>query len=208
MTRNSPQEQRTDAARRMLEAAKRLFAERGYDGVSIRDIAEAAEVSKANVFHHYASKWALYQAVMEHCAADFSALLAEQPRADQGTAQVLACYTAAHLRCLLEDPDAARLFTRQLIDQADGEGRALAENLVAQNYQQALARIQELQADGRLRGDTDPALLALLLGGVNMAIFQLRNVLPRLAEHDPLEDPDAFAEGIVKLLIDGILPRE
>ena len=43
----------------ILDAAVRLFSESGYDGVSMRRIAEEAGVSKANIYHHFASKEAL-----------------------------------------------------------------------------------------------------------------------------------------------------
>ena len=40
----------------ILEAAERLFAQQGYDGVSMRTIAREAGVSKANIYHHFDSK--------------------------------------------------------------------------------------------------------------------------------------------------------
>ena len=39
----------------ILDAAVNLFSVHGYDGVSMRRIAEAAGVSKANIYHHFAS---------------------------------------------------------------------------------------------------------------------------------------------------------
>jgi len=55
-----------DGASRVLQAAEKLFAEHGYDGVSASMIAEAASVSKANIFHHFHSKEQLYVEVMKH----------------------------------------------------------------------------------------------------------------------------------------------
>ena len=49
---------------RIFCAAERLFAERGFDSVSINDVAREAGVCKANVFHHFASKQALYETVL------------------------------------------------------------------------------------------------------------------------------------------------
>ena len=51
-----------ETAQTILLAARRLFAERGFDGVSINDVAAAAGVSKANVFHHFGSKPKLHLA--------------------------------------------------------------------------------------------------------------------------------------------------
>ena len=49
-----------DAVDRVLIAAEDLFATCGYDAVSISAIAERANVSKANIFHHFQSKRSLY----------------------------------------------------------------------------------------------------------------------------------------------------
>ena len=59
----------------ILDAAVQLFSVYGYDGVSMRRIAEAAGVSKANIYHHFASKQALYFAIMRRSAEELTALL-------------------------------------------------------------------------------------------------------------------------------------
>lgn len=51
--------------RRLLDAAERLFAEHGYNGVSIRDIAAAARANISSVYYHFRSKPKLLEAVCE-----------------------------------------------------------------------------------------------------------------------------------------------
>lgn len=53
-----------DPAHRILEAADALFAQQGYDGVSVRDVARAAGVNKASVFYYYSTKEKLFERVM------------------------------------------------------------------------------------------------------------------------------------------------
>jgi TetR/AcrR family transcriptional regulator len=65
MEKHSSDSAGTEAAQRILAVAERLFGERGFNGVSISHIADAAGVSKANVFHHYSSKLSLYEAVLQ-----------------------------------------------------------------------------------------------------------------------------------------------
>lgn len=55
----------TDTPTTILQAADELFGERGYDGVSIRDVTERAGVTKALVFYYFRSKEALFQRVLE-----------------------------------------------------------------------------------------------------------------------------------------------
>jgi AcrR family transcriptional regulator len=63
------------AKARIRETALRLFAERGADAVTVRDVAAAAEVSPGLVMHHFDSKAGLREAVDEHVARTLDAIL-------------------------------------------------------------------------------------------------------------------------------------
>jgi AcrR family transcriptional regulator len=49
----------------LLDEATTLFAERGYVGTSLEDVASASQVTRGAVYHHFASKQALFEAVLE-----------------------------------------------------------------------------------------------------------------------------------------------
>ncbi|MEW6367589.1 MAG: TetR/AcrR family transcriptional regulator [Acidobacteriota bacterium] len=55
----------TVARERLLETALRLYHQDGFDGVSMEDVARAAKIKKANLFHYFPSKRALMQAVLD-----------------------------------------------------------------------------------------------------------------------------------------------
>jgi TetR/AcrR family transcriptional repressor of nem operon len=57
-----------EARQRIIEAAHELFHERGLRGVSMEDVAVAAGIKKANLFHYYPSKESLELAVLEQAA--------------------------------------------------------------------------------------------------------------------------------------------
>ncbi|MCK5313746.1 MAG: TetR/AcrR family transcriptional regulator [Anaerolineales bacterium] len=57
---------------RILEVAEELFTAHGYRAVSIRDIAQACEVTNAALYYHFPSKEALFNEVLEHHAANLS----------------------------------------------------------------------------------------------------------------------------------------
>ncbi|MCX7124173.1 MAG: TetR/AcrR family transcriptional regulator, partial [Gammaproteobacteria bacterium] len=62
----TPQRAVADATRlNILNAAKTLFLENGYDGASINSIATLAGVNKALIFHHYNDKATLWRCVKE-----------------------------------------------------------------------------------------------------------------------------------------------
>jgi AcrR family transcriptional regulator len=70
------------AKARIRDQALRLFAERGAERVTVRDVAVAAEVSPGLVMHHFGSKAGLREAVDEHVADSFDAILDRLTDAD------------------------------------------------------------------------------------------------------------------------------
>jgi AcrR family transcriptional regulator len=60
----------------VLNTARRLFAERGFDGTSLQLIADTMGVQKANVYYYFRTKAAILEALMEGSIAAFDALLA------------------------------------------------------------------------------------------------------------------------------------
>src|SRR5215472_4995198 len=49
----------------LIEVATRLFADRGYEGTSIEAVQQGAGVSRGSLYHHFAGKDALFEAVLE-----------------------------------------------------------------------------------------------------------------------------------------------
>ncbi|HEX3489181.1 MAG TPA: TetR/AcrR family transcriptional regulator [Streptosporangiaceae bacterium] len=62
----SRREMYSDATRAaLLDEATRLFAERGFAGTSLEDVASACQVTRGAVYHHFAGKQALFEAVLD-----------------------------------------------------------------------------------------------------------------------------------------------
>lgn len=81
--------ERQDRRERILRAADALFAELGFDAVSVRDVARGAEVNKGLVFYYFGSKQGLFNAVIEQYATAGVEDLAELvPRAGDPRDQV------------------------------------------------------------------------------------------------------------------------
>ena len=53
----------------IIQAVRRVFAEKGFDGTTTRELAEAAGVSEALLFKHFPNKEALYLAMQTSCCA-------------------------------------------------------------------------------------------------------------------------------------------
>jgi AcrR family transcriptional regulator len=63
---------------RLIKVAMRLFAEKGYDGITVRDISAAADVSVGLINHHFGSKDGLREAVDKYFIDQFEEVLFEQ----------------------------------------------------------------------------------------------------------------------------------
>jgi AcrR family transcriptional regulator len=76
VTRGSKAERSEATRRRLLRAARRLFAKRGYAGVGTEEIVRAAGVTRGALYHHFAGKRELLEAVYEQIEAELSEKIA------------------------------------------------------------------------------------------------------------------------------------
>lgn len=87
--------QESDGRNRILKSASVLFAERGFRGVSISDVAEAAGLVKSSIYHHFENKEALYLAVLTQMSRESREQMEAGARGDtwrerlQGAVRVL-----------------------------------------------------------------------------------------------------------------------
>ena len=84
-------ERRAATTEAILKAGRRLFGERGFAATTIDDIAEAAQVAKGAVYHHFATKEAVFEAVFDLVSRD---LVADIDRAVRAEKDVLAAMVA------------------------------------------------------------------------------------------------------------------
>lgn len=89
-------QRRTDTREQLQAVALQLFAEKGYDGTSLREIAERLGVTKAAVYYHFRSKEEILASLVEDFLAQLDALLSwahDQPRDAAFCTEVLRRYS-------------------------------------------------------------------------------------------------------------------
>lgn len=102
---------------RILEVAGPLFLRDGYKNVSMDTIAEAAPVSKATLYNHFADKKALFSAVIGQRCEAFASVLEKELTGDQ-PAKVLTEVARQFLRMIMS-PDSLRMHRTIVAEAAD-----------------------------------------------------------------------------------------
>lgn len=195
----------SESSERILTAAARLFAEHGFDAVSMHDIAAAAAVSKANVFHHFTSKNALYLAVLRHACRDAARHL-DDLGSDTPLPTRFAQFAAAHLASVLDNDQATRLSLRELLGHDPRQGQELAEQVYGEKFARFVEILRAGQRSGELRGDVDPAVVATMLLGANLFFFQARDVLRHFPAFTLSGQPQHYSALVADILLHGIRP--
>jgi AcrR family transcriptional regulator len=128
MTATSRDARRANSAQRILEAAREIFASRGYEGTTIRAIASAAGVDPSLVMQHYGSKAALFGSAVKLPVDDDR--VAEDHLLDVLGVRFgeLPSETRALVRSMLTVPEAADSMKEYLDERVDNLARSLGGN--------------------------------------------------------------------------------
>src|SRR4029453_2010096 len=96
----------------ILTTAAELFGERGYDGVSLEDVADRLDVTKGSLYYYFASKDELVTAAIETLGNEWTARLERLPAVQDGPpAQRLRALIREHVTIAVREyPAALRLF--------------------------------------------------------------------------------------------------
>jgi AcrR family transcriptional regulator len=200
-----PNDDRTARAR-IRDEALRLFAERGADTVTMRDIAGAAGVSPALLVRHYRSKDGLVAAVDDHVVATLEVLLTE------ATGQIADDALGPSAVPTLVDALATHLPPDSPIPAYLGRllttGGPVGSALFARVYGISRTALDAMVAGGVADPGADPAVRAAVLMANDLAVLILR---PRLAEVlgvDPLAPGgmSRWAAEVFAIYRDGLKP--
>ena len=189
----------------ILDAATRLFSENGYDGVSMRRIAEAAGVSKANIYHHFASKEALFFAIMRRSAQELTSLIENLAEGKGPFEHRLQAFAGAHLEHLFDNAARVRLVLREAFSGDEQKSRTVVEQMLGGIVNRMIAIFDAGQRAGLLRDDLDPGLCATLLMGADLFYFQVHGLLRQIPEAAYIRDPGHYSQQMTDVLLNGML---
>jgi len=190
-----------DRALRIVDAAQREFARRGFEGARVHQIAREAGVNKQLLFYYFQSKRGLFQAVLGRAAADLEHSLTGLATPTgrplerlERSLETLYTFFAAH-------PDLVALLTRSgKVDVAP----------FAPVIKRLVVLLAEGQGLGQVRDDVDPHLTAAQALVLMVGFLNLESVVSASAPSLAMDEPalrQRWREGATRLLVAGVAAR-
>lgn len=175
---------------RILKAAEALFAERGFAGTSVQDIAAAADANRALLFYYFKNKQQLFDSLLEDAHQEL--LSRVRTPSDLDPREALRHAVRGFVRFNVERTTVCRLVMKTMV--------AGGEPSVARYQDELLALLGDILQRGmrlKLFRKDDPRLLALSLIGM-ITVFFRRQVLTGQAF-----DPDVVERHTLDLFLRG-----
>ena len=189
----------------ILEAAEILFAEKGFDAVSMSAIARLAKTSKPNIYHHFKNKNDLYLAIMKTAVQRSSDLLDALEDAPGTFRQRLRDFSAGQLGNILSHKRSTQLILREALSSGSQHGPEIAKHVVGNVFSRLTAMVRHGQQDSEFRKDIDPTLAAFMIVSANMFFFQANPVMQHIPEANFTVDVSTYSEGVMDILFNGLL---
>jgi len=153
----------------LTDVALRVFAERGYDGASMDDVARAAGITKASIYHHISGKEALLERGLSRALDALFAILNE-PGATAGAPIARVRFIVRRVAETTLDllPELSVLF------RVRGHSKVVRDAIERRRAFDRVVTdlIAEAQRSGDVRADIDPRLTARLIFGMSNSVVE------------------------------------
>ena len=181
----------------LLTVGRRLFAERGYHGASVGDIAREACCSEAVLYQHFAGKLELFTAVLEEQAERMRSRLEAAALADPGDPFAGIARGLGERIAQPDVPDSLKLRSLAVTMTDDPAVRDTLDRIRHGFIEVVGNAVRTSQANGRLRADVDPAHVVGLFAGLSfLGAFQCA-----VAGDDELRRLAPLAETLLRILV-------
>ena len=163
---------------KLIELARGIFAQAGYAGASLSQIAAAAGIRKASLYHHFDTKEALYLSVLDSVVSELQKVFVAAVSGSGGFGDRLNEATGIAVSYLANNPDAAKILLREAVDggpfvQAHGaDAIDMTLSVAAQFFQAGMAAGEFEQQDAHK--------LMLAIMGMCLFAFSGEDVSTRL----------------------------
>lgn len=157
---------------KLLDISAKLFAEQGFAGVSMRQIAREAGVTQAAIYHHYANKEDLYFAAVRHLHLDKIAGISSIALSHDTPEQKLRQLVEVMLQLMDADPHFRHIYFRELIEGDESRLQELARSVFAEIPEVVESLMKELAPN------LDSHLTMMSLTGLIFHHLEVRKLTP------------------------------
>ncbi len=185
---------------KILEASIPLFADKGFDGVSMRDIARAVGIKAPALYNHFDDKQTLYLAVISHAFANKADNLIQTLSSIEEPEKKLEQFITQLTRMMAEDDSFRHLLQRELLDGDEQRLKILGSEVFAELFLTARNLFKQLYGNC-----CDPGLLAITAIGMIRQHFELQPLYQYLPGNQQKNiDPDCLSKHVMNVLLHGI----
>jgi TetR/AcrR family transcriptional regulator len=188
---------------RILDAASSVFADEGFAGARVDEIARRAGINKAMLYYHVGNKQALYTAVLMRNFAIIESALAERSDTGGPAGDRLQAVIGTVTDVLRANPDHPKIVLREF-----ASGGANLPDEVLGRMLSIFGRVRELLAAGTQSGEfrrTDPIITHLTVVGASLILNAAAGFLGRAARRMPDLDFPALDTDVARILGDLLL---
>lgn len=201
-----------DNRRAILEAAKRVFVEKGFAGASMSKIAREAGVTQSLIHYHFRTKQALWQAVKSDLFERYSSRQREAFASEAPTAELLETAIRTYFRFLAENPEFVRLHQWHDLDVDSASDEMELRAVGIDVTMEGAEKIRQAQERGLLRDDVHPLHVISLFTSAAQAWFashswHAETVIGPTTGCCGVELDEAYLDSVVKILMNGLRPR-
>jgi len=191
-----------DCRENIIAAAVPLFAAKGLNGVSVRELAAAAGVNLSMISYYFGGKEGLYAAVLSE---QFAVLdrLEEIEQLDIDTLQKFEMYVRATVSRYRKSPYLLRFYTSELTNPTPCF-ETIVKPTIKRVVQMLLAAFSDGLSHDRFRDGLDPADTVLALAGMINFYFLLEPATAELVDHSAERD-EQLIRHIMEIFTRGVL---
>ncbi|HEY7801753.1 MAG TPA: TetR/AcrR family transcriptional regulator [Dehalococcoidia bacterium] len=154
--------------RALMEAARGVFAEHGYDAATTREVAERAGCSEGLIHRYFQGKRGLLLAILDHDSDEFAGRMASEMPETDSLQDDLDQIFLWPLQAMWDKRDFMRVsVSRSAVDPEIGH--VIGHHLNSKRVDLIAAKLRRHQQAGRVRADVDCESIAYAITGINLA---------------------------------------